>query len=86
MNLLHIKFCNDVAFLQRKTKVRTLLSLEQSPFLVMTSYFFPDINVARTTLQDKIIWVALSYSASSFILFFLDLKIMGHENPDSNLE
>jgi hypothetical protein len=62
------------------------LSLEQSIFWAMTSYFLSDINAANTALPNK---TFLSYTfilRKQFYFIFIDLKIIGHENPDSNLE
>jgi hypothetical protein len=38
------------------------------------------------SISNKTFWVTLSYSISIFFIIISDLKIIGHGNPDNNLE
>jgi hypothetical protein len=69
-----------------KTKVRTLLSLEESLFLGMTTYFLPDINAMSTALSNKSFFNYIFLFRWQFYFVDCDLKIIGHGNSDSNLE
>jgi hypothetical protein len=50
-----------------ETKVRILLSLEQSPSEGMTSYFLPEINAVSTALQNTTF--QLHFHIPSVVLF-----------------
>jgi hypothetical protein len=52
----------------------------------MTSYFLPDINAEDTALPDTFCLGYVFIFRQQFYLIVSGLKIMGHGNPDNNLE
>jgi hypothetical protein len=65
--------------------MRTLLSLEQSPFSGMTSYYLPGINAASTALSIKLL-IYTFLLRKQFYFVVSGLKFTGHGNTDNNLE
>jgi hypothetical protein len=52
----------------------------------MTSYFLPDINAASTALPNKTFVTYVFIFHKQFYFVVSGLKIIGHGNPDKNLE
>jgi hypothetical protein len=58
----------------------TLLSLEQSPFWGMTSYFLPDNNAVSTAWPNRTFWVHF-HIPSAVIFYFFRFEIYKLRKP-----
>jgi hypothetical protein len=62
-----------------------MVSLEQSPFWGLASYFLPDIIAASTALPNKTTWVHC-HIPIPILFYYFPFENYWSQNPDNNLE